>query len=57
MSLHLDHCQTPELVRRAADIPDGFDSIMCDMSHYEKEENLKLTAGAGGVLPRARHRG
>ncbi|KAK3379228.1 ketose-bisphosphate aldolase [Lasiosphaeria ovina] len=44
VSLHLDHCQTPELVRRAADIPDGFDSIMCDMSHYEKDENLKLTA-------------
>lgn len=44
VSLHLDHCQTPELVRRAADIPDGFDSIMCDMSHYEKEENLRLTA-------------
>jgi fructose-bisphosphate aldolase class II len=43
VSLHLDHAQTPELVRRAADIPDGFDSIMCDMSHYEKEENLKLT--------------
>ncbi|KAK4200349.1 ketose-bisphosphate aldolase [Triangularia verruculosa] len=44
VSLHLDHCQTPELVRRAADIPDAFDSIMCDMSHYEKEENLRLTA-------------
>ncbi|KAL2262966.1 hypothetical protein VTK26DRAFT_8823 [Humicola hyalothermophila] len=44
VSLHLDHCQTPELVRRAADIPDGFDSIMCDMSHYDKEENLRLTA-------------
>lgn len=43
VSLHLDHAQTPELVRRAADIEDGFDSIMCDMSHYEKEENLKLT--------------
>jgi fructose-bisphosphate aldolase class II len=43
ISLHLDHAQTPELVRRAADIPDGFDSIMCDMSHYEKEENLALT--------------
>lgn len=43
VSLHLDHCQTPELVRRAADIEGGFDSIMCDMSHYEKEENLKLT--------------
>lgn len=43
IALHLDHAQTPELVRRAADIPDGFDSIMCDMSHYEKEENLALT--------------
>lgn len=43
ISLHLDHAQTPELVRRAANIPDGFDSIMCDMSHYEKEENLALT--------------
>ena len=43
MSLHLDHCQSPELVRRASDIADGFDSIMCDMSHYEKEENLRLT--------------
>ncbi|KAI1850325.1 hypothetical protein JX266_004183 [Neoarthrinium moseri] len=43
ISLHLDHAQTPELVRRAADIPDGFDSIMCDMSHYEREENLALT--------------
>jgi len=44
ISLHLDHCQTPEMVRRAADIPDGFDSIMCDMSHYDREENLRLTA-------------
>jgi fructose-bisphosphate aldolase class II len=43
ISVHLDHCQTPELVRKAADIPNGFDSIMCDMSHYEKEENLALT--------------
>lgn len=30
-------------MRRAADIDDGFDSIMCDMSHYDKEENLRLT--------------
>lgn len=45
VSLHLDHAQSPDLVRRAADIPApyNFDSIMCDMSHYEKEENLKLT--------------
>ncbi|KAF7552418.1 hypothetical protein G7Z17_g4346 [Cylindrodendrum hubeiense] len=43
VSLHLDHCQTPELVREAADIKPGFDSIMCDMSHYERAENLALT--------------
>lgn len=43
ISLHLDHCQTPELVRQTADVADGFDSIMCDMSHYEKDENLRLT--------------
>lgn len=43
VSLHLDHCQTPEMVRRAADIPGGFDSIMVDMSHFERDENLKLT--------------
>ncbi|KAL1840683.1 hypothetical protein VTJ49DRAFT_233 [Mycothermus thermophilus] len=43
VALHLDHCQTPELVRRAADIEPGFDSIMCDMSHYERDENLRLT--------------
>lgn len=44
VTLHLDHCQTPEMVRRAADIEGGFESIMVDMSHYEKEENLQLTA-------------
>lgn len=43
VTLHLDHCQTPEMVKRAADIPGGFESIMVDMSHYEKEENLRLT--------------
>jgi len=43
VSLHLDHAQKPELVRRAADIPGAFDGIMCDMSHYEKEQNLELT--------------
>lgn len=47
-SLHLDHAQTPEIVRKAADLGTGarpgFDSIMIDMSHYEKEENLRLTA-------------
>ncbi|OAA65198.1 Ketose-bisphosphate aldolase, class-II [Niveomyces insectorum RCEF 264] len=43
VALHLDHAQTPELVRRAADIADAFDSIMCDMSHYDKDDNLRLT--------------
>jgi fructose-bisphosphate aldolase class II len=41
MSLHLDHCQDVELVKYAATLP--FDSIMVDMSHYDKEENLQLT--------------
>lgn len=42
ITLHLDHAQTPEAVRFAADTG-YFDSIMVDMSHYEKEENLELT--------------
>ncbi|EKG10753.1 Ketose-bisphosphate aldolase class-2 [Macrophomina phaseolina MS6] len=42
ITVHLDHAQTPEIVRRAADLG-GFDSIMIDMSHYEKAENLALT--------------
>ncbi|PMD17435.1 aldolase [Hyaloscypha hepaticicola] len=41
MSLHLDHCLEYDLVKYAASLP--FDSIMVDMSHYEKDENLKLT--------------
>lgn len=41
ISLHLDHCLEPDLVKYAASLP--FDSIMVDMSHYEKEENLRLT--------------
>lgn len=44
IALHLDHAQDPEIVRRAAGISGGFDSIMCDMSHYETQENLRLTA-------------
>ncbi|KAK2755591.1 hypothetical protein FQN54_006531 [Arachnomyces sp. PD_36] len=43
VTLHMDHAQTPEIIRRAADIKDGFDSIMVDMSHYEKAENLAKT--------------
>ena len=39
----MDHAQDEELIRHAADtLP--FDSIMVDMSHYEKEENLAKTA-------------
>jgi len=41
IALHLDHCQDIEQVKYAASLP--FDSIMVDMSHYEKEENLRLT--------------
>jgi fructose-bisphosphate aldolase class II len=41
ISLHLDHCLEVEMVKFAASLP--FDSIMVDMSHYEKEENLRLT--------------
>ncbi|KAK0123657.1 hypothetical protein ONS95_008669 [Cadophora gregata] len=41
ISLHLDHCQDVEMVKYAASLP--FDSIMIDMSHYEKDQNLRLT--------------
>jgi len=41
VSLHLDHCQDVDLVRQAADMP--FDSIMVDVSHYDKADNLRLT--------------
>ena len=42
ISIHLDHCQRPELVKKAADMG-LFDSIMVDMSHYDKDENLRRT--------------
>lgn len=42
IAIHLDHCQDETLVRLAADtLP--FDSIMVDMSHHEKAENLAKT--------------
>ncbi|KAJ5354585.1 fructose-bisphosphate aldolase [Penicillium brevicompactum] len=41
ISIHLDHAQSPDIIKRAAELP--FDSIMIDMSHYEKEENLQKT--------------
>ncbi|EXJ86364.1 tagatose 1,6-diphosphate aldolase [Capronia epimyces CBS 606.96] len=43
MSLHLDHAQSADAIRRAAQTG-KFDSIMVDMSHYEKPENLARTA-------------
>lgn len=40
--LHMDHAQDYNLIKECADnLP--FDSIMVDMSHYEKEENLRKT--------------
>ncbi|KAJ9295989.1 hypothetical protein DTO271G3_5564 [Paecilomyces variotii] len=42
VTVHMDHAQTPEIIRRAADMG-GFDSIMVDMSHYDKAENLAKT--------------
>lgn len=43
VSVHLDHAQAEDIIKLAADeLP--FDSIMVDMSHYEKEENLKKTS-------------
>lgn len=42
MSLHLDHAQSAEEIKVAAETG-KFDSIMVDMSHYEKEENLART--------------
>jgi len=48
ITVHMDHAQDPEVIDRASQIKaaDGtpaFDSIMVDMSHYEKEENLAKT--------------
>ncbi|KAI8242196.1 putative fructose-bisphosphate aldolase [Colletotrichum sp. SAR 10_99] len=43
ISIHLDHAQDEKIIKHAADnLP--FDSIMVDMSHYEKDENLENTA-------------
>ncbi|OJJ07894.1 hypothetical protein ASPVEDRAFT_142866 [Aspergillus versicolor CBS 583.65] len=41
ISIHLDHAQSESIIKRAAELP--FDSIMVDMSHYEKEINLQKT--------------
>ncbi|KAF4121512.1 fructose-bisphosphate aldolase, class II [Geosmithia morbida] len=42
VAVHMDHAQSPEVIRRAAELG-GFDGIMVDMSHYEKEENMSRT--------------
>ncbi|KAK0100672.1 hypothetical protein ONS95_007124 [Cadophora gregata] len=42
IAIHLDHAQNEEMIRMAAEtLP--FDSIMLDMSHFEKEENWRKT--------------
>ncbi|KAK9364891.1 ketose-bisphosphate aldolase [Lipomyces kononenkoae] len=43
ITVHLDHAQDEDIIKKAADAG-GFDSIMIDMSHFEKEENLSKTA-------------
>ncbi|KAH8819283.1 ketose-bisphosphate aldolase [Xylogone sp. PMI_703] len=42
IAVHMDHAQSPNIIRRSADLG-GFDGIMVDMSHYEKEENMRLS--------------
>jgi fructose-bisphosphate aldolase class II len=43
ISIHLDHAKDEAVIKRAAgELP--FDSIMVDMSHYEREENLIKTS-------------
>lgn len=41
VSIHLDHAQSEDIIERAMELP--FDSIMVEMSHYEKEVNLSKT--------------
>ncbi len=42
IGVFMDHAQSPEIIRRSVDLG-GFDGIMVDMSHYEKEENMSLS--------------
>ncbi|KAJ4305022.1 hypothetical protein N0V90_000551 [Kalmusia sp. IMI 367209] len=42
IAVHMDHAQDPDIIKRSADLG-GFDSIMVDMSHYEKAENMRLS--------------
>lgn len=48
VTVHMDHAQDPSVIERAslilaADGTPAFDSIMVDMSHYDKAENLAKT--------------
>ena len=48
VTVHMDHAQNPDIIKaasliKAEDGTPAFDSIMVDMSHYEKEENLAKT--------------
>ncbi|KAM0799826.1 putative fructose-bisphosphate aldolase [Usnea florida] len=47
ITLHLDHAQSLTAIHDAANTG-FFDSIMVDMSHFDKEENLKRTRDAVG---------
>ena len=42
VAVHMDHCQEPDMVRRSADLG-GYDGIMVDMSHFERDENMRLS--------------
>lgn len=42
VAVHMDHAQSPDIIKRAADMG-GFNGIMVDMSHHEKEENIRLS--------------
>jgi fructose-bisphosphate aldolase class II len=41
VALHMDHAQTPDIVKQAAGYKNGLDGIMVDMSHYD--DNLEKT--------------
>jgi fructose-bisphosphate aldolase, class II len=44
VAVHLDHAQSEEMIKHCVEnLP--FDSIMVDMSHYDREENLRRTMG------------
>lgn len=41
VSIHLDHGQTPDVIKKCIEI--GFTSVMIDASHCDYEENIKKT--------------